>query len=349
MRRALSPFAAALLSAAACVSPAADWTVPGAEPVESVRLPGPEPGAFASARFVSPTNVSLVVSLPPGFALPLSSLAAHAPGAAAELDLPEPDAEASEHAGEPAAAGDVPVGVRFDVPPAAGSDLSFSCRTCGPDLCYPPATVRFAVPESVAAAPAPSPAAATSAAADPVAEALRELGFAKLRVVRTLPHAADADEFVRFVRGGTAAEPPAVPSGRAAYLLWLLLAGFLLNLTPCVLPLVPVNLALLGAGAGRRSRKSGFALGAAFGLGIALVYGALGLFSAATGRAFGFLHGHLAFHVAFAVLFCLLALAMLDSIRIDFSRLRNLLPRRRATKGPAAAEGSDVGAVIPPP
>ena len=206
---------------------------------------------------------------------------------------------------------------------------------CGPDGCYP-------LSEDSSDAPASAEPAEPAAAADPFSEALRELGFAKLRVVRTLPHAADADEFVRFVRGEAAPAPPAMPtSGRAAYLLWLLLAGFLLNLTPCVLPLVPVNLALLGAGAGRRSRKSGFALGAAFGLGIALVYGALGLFSAATGRAFGFLHGHLAFHVAFAVLFCLLALAMLDAIRIDFSRLRNLLPRRRGKKdAPAAARGA---------
>ncbi|MBQ9727056.1 MAG: thioredoxin family protein, partial [Kiritimatiellae bacterium] len=122
---------------------------------------------------------------------------------------------------------------------------------------------------------------------------------------------------------------PAPPRRRWPYLLSLLLGGFLLNLTPCVLPLVPVNLALLGAGAGRRSRRGGFALGCAFGLGIALCYGALGLFSAATGRAFGFLHAHVAFHVAFAILFCLLALAMLDAIRLDFSSLRNLLPRRK--------------------
>ena len=348
MRRALRTALAAAACAAALYARAAGWTVPGLAPVEAAApAAGGAPGVFAAVRFESPTQAVVVVSLPPGLALLRDTFAAHAPGAAAFPRFPEPDAAASEHADAPAFAGDVAIPVAFDAPLRAGSELAVRWAACGPDLCYPPAEVRFAVPESVGAAPA--------ADADPDAplptalELLRRLGFHDLRVVRTLPHAADAAAFAAFVRGdaGAAAPPsPSPPRRRWLYLLALVAGGFLLNLSPCVLPLVPVNLALLGAGAGRRSGRAGFALGSAFGLGIALAYGALGLFSAATGRAFGFLHSHVAFHFAFTVLFCLLALAELDALHIDFSRLRNLLPRRKPRPRGTDAAGRPVAVAL---
>ena len=338
MRRALRTALAALacLAAAAPSAPAAGWSVPGFAPVESAAGPG---GALVAARFESPTQAVVVVSLPSGHALLRDAFAAHAPGVAAEPRFPETDPAASDHAGSPAFAGDVRIPVAFDAPLAAGSELSVEVQVCGPDLCYLPETLRFPVPDGVGAA-SPTEPSVPDAPPESALELLRSLGFADLRVVRTLPYATDKAGFLAFLRGEAAAPAaPAVPRNRWLYALSLLLAGFLLNLTPCVLPLVPVNLALLGAGSGRRSRRAGFALGCAFGLGIALSYGALGLFSAATGRAFGFLHGHLLFHVAFAVVFCLLALAMLDAIRIDFSALRNLLPRRRRRAAPPPAAG----------
>lgn len=343
MRRALRTAFAAAVCAAALPAAAAGWTVPGFAPVEAA-VPSSQdvPAVYVAARFDAPDRVAVVVSVPPGCALLRDAFAVHAPGVAAEPSFPEPDAAASGHAGAPAFAGDLSIPVSFDAPLPAGAELSVTYQVCGELACYAPETVRFPVPDGVGGI-------AAAASDEPVAEsaldALKKLGYHDLRVVRTLPHAADKETFLRFVRGtgggdATAASEP--PRNRLLYLLTLLLGGFLLNLTPCVLPLVPVNLALLGAGAGRRSRRSGFALGCAFGLGISLAYGALGLFSAATGRAFGFLHSHVAFHVAFAVLFCVLALAMLDAVRIDFSSLRNLLPRRRraAAAKPAAAAGT---------
>ncbi len=343
MRRALRTAVAAAFCAAAVSAPAAGWRVPGLAPVETAAPAAPgEPAVVVAARFDSPMRATVVVSLPPDHALLRDAFAVHAPEVAASPVFPDPDPAASEHAAAPAFAGDVAIPVDFDAPLAAGSSLSVVCQVCGPDACFPPETFRVPVPDGVGSASAVPE--ASDAAPASAMDLLRELGFHELRVVRTLPHAADKETFVRFVRGEAGAAPaaPAPPSNRWLYLLTLLLGGFLLNLTPCVLPLVPVNLALLGAGAGRRSRRAGFALGCAFGLGIALVYGALGLFSAATGRAFGFLHAHVAFHVAFAVLFCVLALAMLDAVSIDFSRLRNLLPRRRRAAPPPspAARGT---------
>ncbi|MGH7973592.1 MAG: protein-disulfide reductase DsbD domain-containing protein, partial [Limisphaerales bacterium] len=78
--------------------------------------------------------------------------------------------------------------------------------------------------------------------------------------------------------------------GLAGSLLLIVAGGFCLNFTPCVLPMIPINLALLGAGARSGSRRRGFALGAVYGSGMALVYGALGLLVVLTGAKFGTLN-----------------------------------------------------------
>lgn len=105
-------------------------------------------------------------------------------------------------------------------------------------------------------------------------------------------------------------------------LLLMLLGGLLLNLTPCVLPMIPINLAIIGAGARAGSRTRGLALGAAYGAGIALVYGALGLVVVLTGSVFGALQSSPIFNGIMAALFLVLALAMFDVLPIDLSRFQ---------------------------
>ncbi len=53
--------------------------------------------------------------------------------------------------------------------------------------------------------------------------------------------------------------------GPLAILLLVLLGGLALNLTPCVLPMIPINLAIIGAGAPAGSRQRGFLLGLTYG------------------------------------------------------------------------------------
>ncbi len=54
--------------------------------------------------------------------------------------------------------------------------------------------------------------------------------------------------------------------GPMAILLLVLLGGLALNLTPCVLPMIPINLAIIGAGAqAASSRGRGFLLGSTYG------------------------------------------------------------------------------------
>jgi len=82
--------------------------------------------------------------------------------------------------------------------------------------------------------------------------------------------------------------------------------------------MIPINLAILGAGAGTRGR--GFALGAAYGAGIVLVYGGLGWLILRTGLFFGALQASPWFSLAVALIFTALTLALFDVFVIDFTR-----------------------------
>lgn len=105
-------------------------------------------------------------------------------------------------------------------------------------------------------------------------------------------------------------------------LLTILLGGLALNLTPCVLPMIPVNLAIIGAGDGATSRQRGLIRGALYGAGIAFAYGILGLLVVLTGAKFGAINASPWFNIGVAVIFVVLALAMFDLIYIDFSRFQ---------------------------
>jgi len=95
--------------------------------------------------------------------------------------------------------------------------------------------------------------------------------------------------------------------------------GMLLNLTPCVLPLIPVNLAILSGGEGRGGWR-GLAVGSCYGLGMAAAYGVLGLLAAFAGATFGAVNTSVWFNFAVAAIFAFLSLAMFGVFNIDFSR-----------------------------
>jgi len=111
--------------------------------------------------------------------------------------------------------------------------------------------------------------------------------------------------------------------GLATTLFFIVLGGVGLNLTPCVLPLIPINLAIIGAGARSSSRQRGFALGAMYGGGMALVYGILGLVVVLTGSKFGTLNSSIWFNLGIALIFAVMAAAMFDWVNIDFSRFQS--------------------------
>lgn len=118
--------------------------------------------------------------------------------------------------------------------------------------------------------------------------------------------------------------------GLLATVFLILLGGLGLNLTPCVLPLIPINLAIIGAGRAAHSRAEGFLHGAAYGIGMSLAYGVLGLAVVLTGAKFGTLNSSIWFNVAIALIFAVLGLAMFDLFHIDFTRFDRSLGKQES-------------------
>ncbi len=135
---------------------------------------------------------------------------------------------------------------------------------------------------------------------------------------------AGAKDFLAFIDRAESGRPDTAGlSGKRWWLVVLLVlgGGFMLNLTPCVLPLIPINIAIIGAGARAGSKIRGFVLGGAYGLGISLVYGMLGLVVVlGLAATFGAINSTAWFNGAIAVVFLVLGLAMFDIIHIDFSK-----------------------------
>ena len=139
-----------------------------------------------------------------------------------------------------------------------------------------------------------------------------------------------AEEFIAFLEGKDMGRGRLAPErGLAILLLLVLLGGLAMNLTPCVLPMVPINLMIIGRSAGR---------GAAYGLGIAIAYGLLGVGAAVGGLAFGDIQGSPWFNAAVAVVFVGLALALFDVWFLDLSKRRGAYAPR-AGRGLAFAFG----------
>lgn len=133
----------------------------------------------------------------------------------------------------------------------------------------------------------------------------------------------NSEDFLTFVNNAEAGVTPSGlfdNRGPLAILLLVLVGGLALNLTPCVLPMIPINLAIIGAGARAGSRQRGFILGASYGAAMAVVYGVLGLVVILTAGTFGTINASPWFNVAIAALFVVLGLAMFDVLLIDFSK-----------------------------
>ncbi|MHC4082272.1 MAG: cytochrome c biogenesis protein CcdA [Planctomycetota bacterium] len=150
-----------------------------------------------------------------------------------------------------------------------------------------------------------------------------------------------SEDFIEFIDGaetGTLKRNLLEGKGPLAILLLVIVGGVLLNLTPCVLPLIPINLAIIGAGAQAGSRARGFALGGTYGLAMAVVYGGLGLIVTLTASTFGAINSTIWFNIAIAVLFVALGLAMFDVFLIDFSKFQSRLDL--AGKGGGGGRGT---------
>ncbi len=142
-----------------------------------------------------------------------------------------------------------------------------------------------------------------------------------------------------------AAERFGIPGVLAAAFFW----GLLASLTPCVYPMIPVTVSVIGAGSGG-SAVRGFFLSLLYVLGMSLTYAAFGVAAAWTGNLFGAVAGHPAVRIGVAVLFLILALGLFDVIYIQMpaSVTGRLSGARAAGAAGVLITGSAAGAIVGP-
>jgi thioredoxin:protein disulfide reductase len=246
------------------------------------------------------------------------------------------------------------VGAQLSVPASARADVvvpaTLRYQACDVNLCYPPVTAPVSwtihvVPPSSTAKPDPGvaaafaqikfgtgekPSAQTAAPAPTSPRPSTQAGREDAALLDDFTIAGSptggymsTSEFLTFIRNAEAGvKERGMFEGRGpvAILLLVLIGGLALNLTPCVLPMIPINLAIIGAGAQAQSRGRGFLLGSAYGGAMAIVYGILGLIVILTAGTFGTINSSPWFNLGIAILFVVLGLAMFDLLLIDFSR-----------------------------
>lgn len=247
------------------------------------------------------------------------------------------------------------VGVRLALSASVKGDLTVPAKlryqACDVNLCYPPVTadvswlvhvvpgsaaarpdrdvastfasIKFGTGEKPAAAVRPAaPAAPAAPSLEPTREDAALLDDFTIAGTPTGGYMSTS-AFLTFIRNAEAGvKERGMFEGRGplAILLIVLIGGLALNLTPCVLPMIPINLAIIGAGAQAQSRGRGFLLGTAYGAAMALVYGILGLVVILTAGTFGTINSSPWFNLGIAILFVVLGLAMFDLLLIDFSK-----------------------------
>ncbi|MFC1595296.1 protein-disulfide reductase DsbD family protein [Gemmatimonadota bacterium] len=112
-------------------------------------------------------------------------------------------------------------------------------------------------------------------------------------------------------------------------LFWMYLAAFLggilASLTPCVLPIIPLTITVIGARSAS-NRAKGFSLSLVYVLGIAVMYSTLGVVAASTGALFGSLFQSRLFLALAIALFTLLAFGLFGAYELQLpAGIRNRL------------------------
>ena len=97
------------------------------------------------------------------------------------------------------------------------------------------------------------------------------------------------------------------------------LAGVVVSFTPCVYPVIPLTVAVIG-GQAAASGTRGFVLSLFFVLGLALTYTVLGMFAALTGKLFGTIQSSPLTLGLLGGLFIFMGLAMLEVFHVSLER-----------------------------
>lgn len=121
-------------------------------------------------------------------------------------------------------------------------------------------------------------------------------------------------------QAGNAAEQTMFDGKSAIAILFLtFIGGIALNLTPCVLPMIPINLSIIGASQSG-NKKHGILRAGIYAFGMVLACGITGLLAVLGGASLGGLAATWYFNLIAAIVFLILGCSMFDLINLDLSK-----------------------------
>ncbi len=292
-------------------------------PVAGQRAPKLDPEADVSVAF---RKGAVVVQAPEGAHLKAQfmevKLAEGTPGAKPQGKLivgPLPKPNGKDELDEGIWHGSVRIPVKGEgLAGAVELEVTYQPCTEGEGgVCYPPTHQRL----TVKASEIPASAVASDATQTPIAAPMAPPSLTPVQAPIPAPSGVATSE------AAPAPESPAAPAPSKS-LFWLFLgifgAGVIASLTPCVYPMIPITLAVIGAKGGGKTK--GLKLSITLVLGMAATYTVLGVIAARTGAAFGAFVQHPGFLVPVSVIFALFALSLFGAFEIQLPEgLRNRL------------------------
>ena len=174
----------------------------------------------------------------------------------------------------------------------------------------------------------------------PETENINDAG--KYELIRKAEGYMDAGKFMEFLKNENK-KGFFDDAGIIGILLLTLLGGLGLNLTPCILPMVPVTLIIIGAKGGG---IPGLKRGIAYGTGMAGAYGILGLAAAFLGIGFGTLNSMPIFNFVIAGIFISMALAMAGVYNLNFASSLRASLQKQINSWPTALLMGAVSALL---
>lgn len=129
------------------------------------------------------------------------------------------------------------------------------------------------------------------------------------------------------------------------------IAGILTSFTPCIFPMIPITLAVLGTQDTGGSKRKGLLISSSYVFGIAITYAVLGVLAALTGAMFGSLLGHPVVVSIVALLFVVMGLSMfgLFELKVPDSVGQRLLGSRIEKGIPGAFLSGLVAGIVASP
>ncbi|WP_243383874.1 protein-disulfide reductase DsbD family protein [Geothrix alkalitolerans] len=245
---------------------------------------------------------AVVLTVPPGAHLKASFMEVAKKGGAGTLKVgPLPATDAQDEIGDGVWHGTVRIPLRGEsLSGTVKLEVTYQPCTEGEGgVCFPPTTRVLDVRASEIPTAAPAAVPAEKPAVSPVEKTAEP----------ATPAASPSPT-------AQAAAPAPVPehSGLFWSLLLVFLAGMGASLTPCVYPMIPITMAIVGAKGSGKAR--GFALSAMLVLGMAVTYTTLGVLAARSGAAFGAFAQKPAFLIPVSLLFAAFALSLFGAFEI---------------------------------